>query len=60
MLRGLRAILNSQQNLVKTSAIRNYSYESDISLKNLYPKSKQELFTPEQPAAVRKLHNRCI
>lgn len=50
MIRNLGMILNNQIRSVIAPIIRKY--ESDISLKSLYPKSNQKLTSPLPPSAV--------
>ena len=51
MFKVLRLVCQQRQ---LPSAVRQFSYKSDISTEALYPNSKQELFTPPPPPPVRR------
>lgn len=52
MLKSIGTVLNRQIRSGVVNRIRNYSYESDVSLKTLHPTSNLKLTSPAPPPLV--------
>lgn len=52
MLRSIKSLGIIQRNIPLQPFVRFSSFESDLSLKNLYPNSRQDLHTPPPPPPV--------
>lgn len=52
----LQATLRCNQKWPLLGFARNFAYKSDLSPEVLYPKSKQQLFTPSPPSVLPFIH----